>query len=331
MIRWWRQRSGLQRLGLGTILGALALVTLGGAVRVTDSGLACPDWPLCDGRIIPTGDFHVWIEWTHRLLASVVGLAILAVWVVAWRRYRDRPWIIVPATLAIVALGVQVVLGGLTVTEDLAAEIVSAHLATAMVIVLLLMASWLATFALPDGHAAGAAERRTAAIRTARWALATGVGIYALMVLGAYVSGTDAGFACRGWPSCNDAFLPQGRLASIHVAHRYLAAFVALLVIATIVVAWRGRRGGGPQLALALGVAALFLAQALVGAANIWTTMQDWARIAHVGVAAALWATTVPLTAVAAQRAGWIPAVGRTGPLPAFLPRWVRVKESEQR
>ena len=56
-MNWLRDLSGYQRPGLGTILGLLVLVVLGGTVRVTDSGLACPDWPLCYGELFPSGPY----------------------------------------------------------------------------------------------------------------------------------------------------------------------------------------------------------------------------------------------------------------------------------
>ena len=86
-----RRPSVFQLWGMATLAGTVALITLGATVRVTDSGLACPDWPLCNGKLVAGGDYHVWIEWTHRLMASIVGLAIVAFVIGAWRAHRDGP------------------------------------------------------------------------------------------------------------------------------------------------------------------------------------------------------------------------------------------------
>lgn len=317
---WLRSLSGYQRLGLVTIAGLLTLITLGGTVRVTDSGLACPDWPLCNGELVPGGDYHVWIEWTHRLVASLIGFVIVAFVVGAWRKHRNRPWVIVPALAGVVALGVQVVLGGLTVTENLPAEIVTAHLATAMLIVLLMLTSWLATFV----PARSTPPVRTAAVPAQRrltgMIITSAVGLLSLMILGSYVSGTEAGFFCnQDWPLCNGSLLPEGNLASIQVAHRYLAAFVGLLMAGMWLTAYRQRRSGTQLFWLATLVVVLFGAQVMLGAAMMWTTLADWTRVTHLGVAAVTWVTMVGMTGLAIFRSGWVPSIYQQRPLPTLF------------
>ena len=66
-------------LGLAATLLTFALIVVGSVVRTTGSGLACPDWPLCQGRLIPPFQFNVMIEWTHRLLALLVSLVLLGI------------------------------------------------------------------------------------------------------------------------------------------------------------------------------------------------------------------------------------------------------------
>ena len=339
MITRLRALSGYQRLGLITILGLLTLVILGGTVRVTDSGLACPDWPLCHGKIIPAGDYHVWLEWTHRLAASLFGFVILAFVVGAVWKHRDRRWVVLPALIGAVALAVQVVLGGLTVTEDLDAGIVAAHLGTAMLIVLLMLTAWFATF-VPQTDGPPQQQQRIrdraappsrSARRMALLAGLTAIGTFALIVLGGYVSGTEAGFFCDGdWPLCNGSLLPEGRNASIQVAHRYLAAFVALTVLATTWYAYSHRRTAPRVYLLALTVATLFAVQVLLGAVLMWTTLENWSRVLHLVTGATTWGTLVAMTALATYDAVRYDSLHRPTPLPAFLPPRFRLGETRR-
>ena len=312
VLPWLRSLTGYQRLGVATMLGVLALVALGGTVRVTDSGLACPDWPLCNGKVIPEGDYHVWIEWGHRLLASVMGIVIIAFVVGAVLKHRARRWVVGPALAAIVVLGVQVMLGGLTVTEDLSAGLVSAHLAVAMVLVLLLLTAWLVTFVPargrpqpPEGRTQSAPARQLA-----RLSVATALTLLSLVIVGAYVSASEAGFFCgEDWPLCNGSLLPEGGPAGVQVAHRYLAVFTGLLIVATWLVAFRARRSAPDVFRLTTIVAGLFALQVLLGAALMWSGLAEGVRVAHLVVATATWAGSVTAAAFAVYHSGALPSL----------------------
>src|SRR5256712_8935596 len=107
------------------------VVVWGGVVRVTGSGLGCPDWPLCHGEFLPSLDPATRIEWTHRFLAITSGLAVTAmvVWTVA--RYRARGPVLGLAIAAAILYPLQAVLGGITVVLELSPEWVTLHLANA--------------------------------------------------------------------------------------------------------------------------------------------------------------------------------------------------------
>ena len=120
------------------VVALVALVGIGGATRVMEAGLACPDWPLCYGVLLPGRQMNlqVFLEWFHRLDAFVVGVALLAVAGVAVGKRRELPgWFGPAALLALLLVAGQGALGALTVTRLLAAPMVTAHLATALVLV----------------------------------------------------------------------------------------------------------------------------------------------------------------------------------------------------
>ena len=134
----------LRRLSLllsHLVVALVALVAIGGATRVMEAGLACPDWPLCYGGLLPGRQMNlqVFLEWFHRLDAFVVGVALLVLAAVAvWKRRVLPGWFSAAAVLALLLVTIQGVLGALTVTQLLAAPMVTAHLGTALLLVALL-------------------------------------------------------------------------------------------------------------------------------------------------------------------------------------------------
>src|SRR5688572_4254015 len=107
--------TGFQRLCIVSSAVVFGLIILGGVVRATDSGLGCPDWPRCHGSFIPRWEIHTLIEYSHRLTASIAGVLILGLLIMAWRSHRRVPAIVIPATVIFALLLVQAGLGGAAV------------------------------------------------------------------------------------------------------------------------------------------------------------------------------------------------------------------------
>ena len=126
-----RSRVAFRILAIAATVAAVGQVTLGGVVRATGSGLGCPDWPLCHGRIIPPLDAAALIEYSHRVSASVLGLLVLALAALAWTTYRKDRWISVPAIAAVGLVFVAAGLGALTVWTELDWWLRLLHLAIA--------------------------------------------------------------------------------------------------------------------------------------------------------------------------------------------------------
>lgn len=119
----------LRALALLATTSTVALAVLGSYVSKTGAGLACPDWPLCHGRLVPVLDTPVLLEWTHRLLALGVVLLLLGLIGLAWRQQCPQRRIALAAAALLV---IQALLGGLTVLLRLPPVVVALHQGFAM-------------------------------------------------------------------------------------------------------------------------------------------------------------------------------------------------------
>ncbi|MFM7313691.1 MAG: COX15/CtaA family protein [Cyanobium sp.] len=134
-------RRTLSLLTSHLVVAVVALVVIGGATRVMEAGLACPDWPLCYGTLLPGRQMNlqVFLEWFHRLDAFLVGVALITLLAISlrWAACLPRwlPWL---SGLALLLVAGQGALGALTVIQLLEAGTVTAHLGTALLLLLLL-------------------------------------------------------------------------------------------------------------------------------------------------------------------------------------------------
>src|SRR6202521_2529195 len=293
--------KAFRALSVATALATYALVVLGGVVRVSGSGLGCPDWPLCHGRLLPPLDVHAIIECSHRTTASLTStLDVLTAGVgwVAWRRRRD---IVIPATVALGLLIVQVVLGAITVRLELPPMIVLAHLATAMA---LLGAVCVTAVAALVPAPAGAVDR----VARRRTLLAAG-GTYLLIISGSLVVGSGASGACNAWPLCGGGFsFAFDGSAAIQLLHRGVAAAIGLLIVISLLsVLARHRRQPAVRATVALTLAALAF-QLAVGAAVVTLHLPAALRGLHLALASAVWTGTVVLAVIASR----LPLVGES-------------------
>jgi heme A synthase len=292
----------VRRLVLATGIATFVLVIVGGVVRVSDSGLGCGPagsgfngWPFCNGDVVPGVDLNAVIEYTHRVLAIVVGLMIVALFVGAWRRHRR----LLPAAAALLVLVIaQGALGGATVEENLEEVYVAAHLGLAMLLLGLLLYLW----RLVSGAQVepGGPGLRVLSIAATAAVLCT-------IVAGGYMAGTQnygradyrlgqgAHHACgKQFPTCNGELMPFGKaeLVDIHLTHRAFMYLASVLVIALVAVALR--RGVAVRAAWTL--AGLLAVQILVGALNVWLDEYELLILLHLALGTLLWVVSLGLT-----------------------------------
>jgi cytochrome c oxidase assembly protein subunit 15 len=251
----------LARLCGHLVVALVALVVIGGATRVMEAGLACPDWPLCYGQLLPGGrmNLQVFLEWFHRLDAFVVGMALLLLCGVSLlERARLPRWQPIAAIAALLLVALQGGLGALTVTRLLAAPLVTAHLATALLLVALLsgLHQALRVMAVVQGAAPAPAPAAGPGPALPRWWIALVMLALALVFAQCLLGGSLAsqwaaqrclqdGDACiwlgrhRGWarPAAVAVllvFTAVFRLPRPFVGLRWQAALAAVLVVLQI-------------------------------------------------------------------------------------------------
>ena len=277
-----------QKLAIITCVATYVLIVIGGIVRITDSGLGCPDWPLCHGQIIPPREKAVLIEFSHRTAATIVGFLIIGMGIGVWRQHRDR--LIRGLMLAVYPLlALQVVLGGITVRRELPASVVATHHGTAM----LLLALLILVTVLSILSSRGRMPHFSASYP--RWALLASFAVLTLMVTGSYVAASGASLAFPDWPLFDGRLLPSGgnRFQDIHALHRITAAATGVIIVGFAAYTVRTQPHVRALVRLAVVAVWLYAAQVVIGAANIWTTLSDSVAAAHLAVGVLLWITFI--------------------------------------
>ncbi|MGH2725558.1 MAG: COX15/CtaA family protein, partial [Actinomycetota bacterium] len=288
-----------QRLAIATSAATFGLIAVGGLVRGTKSGLGCgEDWPHCNGRLVPRiENITTAIEFSHRAVAVLVVALIGVMLVAAWRGYRRSRRIFWPSVAALVLVFAQSALGAVVVGQRLRAAYVTAHFAVAMILFATLLYAVVNTFCLrreEKGVSEAVIGKRYA--RLATW---TALVTFTLLLIGAYVRGANAGLAFPDWPLMGGRLIPRlGEHATPHFLHRLSALIAGALVMTLVWKAWRSERREPAVRAIAAGLGGLYVAQVMVGAANVWTSLSEPAVVAHVSLGALTWGAAATLAFV---------------------------------
>jgi heme o synthase len=290
-----------QKIAIAATASTFALIGVGALVRASGSGEGCgTSWPFCHG-VSPFG-YHAVIEQSHRLLAFVTVVLVGWLAVHAWRRYRHVRNLFRGSMAAAGLVVAQAALGGIVVKGDLKPTLVTAHLAAAMLLAGTLV--WLIATSFCNVKLADR-EDLTDEPGFARLAAFAAVAALALILVGGYVRGQNAGLAFTDWPLMHGKLVPQlGGVFTTMFLHRVLAAAVVVLVLYVCVRAWTmDRRYFDLTLfsTLALG---LLVVQVLVGALLVWTKLSAPAKVAHVVLAAMVWGSLVALATTSRRLVG---------------------------
>lgn len=131
LARLWSFRlspAGYRRLTALTVVALALIILTGAAVRLTGSGLGCPDWPSCTGRsAVAPLSFHPMVEFANRVISVAVTVAMAAAVAGAFLRRPFRGDLVRLSGWLVAGVVAQIVLGGLTVLYKLAPPFVMAH------------------------------------------------------------------------------------------------------------------------------------------------------------------------------------------------------------
>jgi heme a synthase len=309
-LRRIRRPRPVARICFATLVLLWLIVPSGAVVRLTASGLGCPDWPLCEkGAVVPEAAGHAWIEFTNRLLSAVVAAAAIITWLIA-RRAAGAPrgtrrW---AGAIAIATAG-QIPLGGITVLTGLHPMAVGSHFLLSMI------ALGCGTMLMMSARDWRDGRERTWEGR--RGVLAALVCVAAATVLTTGVIVTGAG----PHPGDSDVTRRFGDLllaVEIHVR-----AAIAFTALAAVLVAWVWREGGVDRLTARLTLVALPLIaiQIALGEYQYRNGLPWQVVVFHVTTAALVWAVIV----------GACNGVARPARAPAYALREATLWQGTQR
>jgi heme a synthase len=300
------------------IVATLALVALttivltGAAVRMTASGLGCPDWPKCYGSAVPPADLNAVIEYGNRLFTGVVGLAVIAACVLAWRRRPFRWHLALIGALLPIGVVCQAILGAFVVKYHLLPQLVIGHFLLSMLLLDAAFAlAWLARFE--------SNERRRSTDRLGVWAVRALIPVGQLTILAGTIttgSGPHAGDHDGELVQRFD-FRGEGTLQWMVERHSAMAAIFGIAAIAV----WflLRRRGGDGRARQPLAVViALLAVQGVVGGAQWALELPAELVWLHVALATLTWLAmlwTVATAGLLEPRSA--AARARPGPEPA--------------
>ena len=315
-----------QKLAIAALVSVLVLMFVGATVRVSGSGMGCPDWPKCWGQLIPPTsaeqvDFdalpievfqrkaawmgrdpdevtpetlreifnprHVWTEFVNRLTSLPVGFFALATLVASFWHLRRRPWVFVCALASVIVIGVNAWMGARVVFSGLQPGVITAHLALAMGLLgLLVYCAW-----------AGTPEPWRVKMGNARAHRATRISVLVLLFViilegvgGAQVRELTDELAKEYNNAPRETWVAELEESWWYVTHRSFSWAVLAAALVAYVYSWRHRIGGVGLVEHT--VFGIVMMQMVLGLIMAQFGIFSWVQVLHVGLAAILLAMT---------------------------------------
>ncbi len=278
-------QKNLMWLSILALIDAVAQVTLGGIVRITGSGLGCPDWPLCYGEIIPPFKLDTLIEYSHRLSGMILGILVLSMCLgfVFSNHSHKRKLTVRLAVFALILVVIAGLLGGMTVLTELSKWMRLVHLGVAEILITSLCA--IIVLEIPADKYIGVVKHRLIGQMVAISVVFT----FSSILFASYVVGSGYSTVCGTWPLCRGDFFPTDLFSFMHMAHRY-SAIVLVLGFASLAYLVIRRFGLTNRFSLSmLSGLGILVAQIILGAIIIWTGFASEFKALHLTMATLFW------------------------------------------
>ena len=296
-------------LALGSAILTWPLISFGAFVRLKGAGLACPDWPLCYGQLIPPPGYEIALEVGHRFVATILGMIILSMVVLAFSKDHYRHYRRI-SLISLLMVSFQGILGGLTVTMQLNPYIVTGHLIGGnLTFAILVYFAWRA-YQERGEQAQPQRFRWTGWHSYQRKIALMAVILSVILISGGKNSTTYSGYSCSAFPGCHSGaefsiaipapdgspnvpeafvgqFMPHHFNEWIHMLHRFFAIFGGSWLM---YLAWTLRRQTELNSLRHCGVAILFLipTEVLIGIVNALYRIPVPVSALHTAIAATL-------------------------------------------
>lgn len=314
-----RRLSAFARYAWALLAWNVAVVLWGALVRATGSGAGCGNhWPRCNGEVIPPSPtVQTLIEFTHRLMTGADGFMVLALVILAWRRYPKGSPVRTGAALSGFFLVTEALVGAALVKLDLVADNRSPARVWWMALHLVNTFLLLASLTLAAWWASGGRRVRLRGQGTAAGVMIGA--IFATLVVA--VTGAITALGDTLYPKTSVGLSVSTAatfLERLRIVHPAVAVATALYVVAAGIVV-RRLRPGAATARLSRLLIALFFVQIAAGAVNVVLLAPVWMQLVHLLIADAVWIALICTTAAALAEPEPAPAAGASLPRAAVI------------
>ena len=293
------QKNNLLKIISGiTVLSALIQITLGGIVRVTESGLGCPDWPLCFEQIVPSFTDTVTatatetaIEYSHRVSGAILILLVLTTTIISWKKINEFNITKTFSTLTLVLVLITGGFGGITVITELPWWSVLIHLSLAEFTLASSLVVWISTWKSLK------TINYTPNINFEKLTCISLIGLLILIISGSFMVGLGYGSSCSSWPFCGNELFPTEKPYLINMMHRFISLLIGVLLIYTAI---KGLKIYKNNILAKLNKALIhsFIIQLLFGALIIWMDFHPHVKLTHYIFATIVWTLLVMIITI---------------------------------